>query len=122
MKQTKYLVLLAACFVLPLTVLAQADKQGGNEEKEKQELRRKFQQGMQARKMERVQSMEVAVQTNKYNHHEEEILARLNSMGIPDDFPVYKPEYTDEQYVTLMNNWYDAHPEMLRNPSTNKQK
>jgi hypothetical protein len=121
MKQSKYLVLLCACLGLSLGARAQVARQG-DDEREKQELRTRFEQGMQARRMERVQAMNVAVETNRYNHHEEEILATLNTMGIPEDFPVYKPAYTDEQYVGIMKKWYQAHPQMLRNPNANEQK
>lgn len=60
------------------------------------------------------------VESVRYNHKEKEILARLNTESIPDDFPVYKTEYTDEQYTILMNKWYDSHPALLKN--NNEQK
>ena len=119
MKRTKHLVSLFAALALSVCVQAQSQS---SEEKEKQELRQKFQRGMQARRIEHAQAREVAIQSNKYNHHEDEIIAKLNSIGIPDDFPVYKAEYTDDQYVGIMNQWYKEHPERLRNPVTNQPK
>lgn len=120
MKQPILLVLLFLFF--GVTDLRSQNEKLTAEEKEKQELRQKFQQGMQAHTMHRVHSQAVAVKTNKYNQHETEILNKLNAMSIPDDFPVYKEEYTDEQYIILMNKWYQANPTLLRNPNTNEQK
>lgn len=119
MKHKNYFVLLVACLGLALSARAQ-EAQQSSEDKEKQELRRKFLQGMQARRIERAQAMTVAVQTNRYNHREEEIMAKLNIMNIPEDFPIYKPGYTDEQYIQLMNEWYNTHPHMLRNQNEQK--
>lgn len=119
MKHKNYLVLSAVFLAFGQIAVAQTEKQL-NEDRERQELRRKFQQGMQAHKIHRAQAMRVAVETNRYNHHEEEILDKLNVMSIPEDFPVYKAEYTDAEYVVLTNKWYAAHPELLRNSKAAK--
>jgi hypothetical protein len=123
MKQATFIVLLFLFFGLTTNLNAQTDKQQSAEEKEKQELREKFQKGMQARKMEqRAKSQSIAVQTNKYNHREAEILAKLNTGEIPADFPIYKNEYSNEQYTILMNKWYTANPALINKESTNEQK
>ncbi|HXB40986.1 MAG TPA: hypothetical protein VNZ49_10625 [Bacteroidia bacterium] len=123
MKQATFIVLLFLFFGLTTNLNAQTDKQQSAEEKEKQELREKFQKGMQARKMEqRAKSQSIAVQTNKYNNREAEILAKLNTGEIPTDFPIYKNEYSNEQYTILMNKWYTANPALINKESANEQK
>lgn len=124
MKRTTLLVLLVTTLGLTNHLFAQNAKQSADEEKERQELRRKFSQGMQARKLEqaRLRDKSVAVQS-KYNNRESEIIAKLNTEGIPADFPVYKPEYTNEQYTIVMNKWYAANPTLLKKETTtNEQK
>ena len=117
-------VLFLSMMGLTINLKAQTDaKQQQAEEKEKQELRQKFQKGMQARKMERAHQRSIEVQTNKYNHLEAEILAKLNTQSIPADFPIFQPEYTNEQYNFLMNKWYEANPSLLKKKSnTNEPK
>ena len=109
---------------LTISLKAQTDaKQQSSEEKERLELSRKVQQGLQARSNnERLQSKSALVQTNKYNHLEAEIMSKLNTEGIPADFPVLSG-YSNEQYTILMNKWYSANPALLKKESnTNEQK
>ncbi len=123
MKQTKFIVLLFLFFGLTIHLSAQTSKQTLTaEEKENQELARKFQQGMQARRMEHLQSKTTIVQSNRYNNREAEIMTKLNTDGIPSDFPIYKPEYTNEQYTILINKWYAANPSLLKKENINEQK
>jgi len=121
MKQTKFIVLLIAFFGLTSNIEAQSAKPQ-DDEKEKQELSRKVKQGMHLRETRQVQGSALTVQTNKYNHREAEIMDKLNTEGIPADFPVYKSEYSNEQYTILMNKWYVANPSLLKKDSSNEQK
>ena len=121
MKQTTFIVLLASFFGLTINLNAQVNKQSA-EEQEKQVLREKFQQGMQARKMQQIQGATFSVQTDRYNHREAEIMGKLNTESIPSDFPIYQNQYSDEQYTILINKWYVANPALVKKESTNEQK
>lgn len=128
MKQTTLIVLLISLFGLTNNLGAQTSKQA-QPDAQKQKLLQEFKQNQALRKQNlrveeenRMKQKSVAVQTDKYNHHEAEIFAKLNTETIPDDFPVYKTEYTDQQYVILMNKWYAANPSLLKKETTNEQK
>jgi hypothetical protein len=128
MKQATLIVLLITLFGLTNNLGAQTNKQA-QPDPQKQKLLQDFKQNkalrnqnLRAEEENRMKEKSVAVQTNKYNHHEADIFAKLNTETIPDDFPVYKAGYTDEQYVILMNKWYAAHPSLLKKETTNEQK
>jgi hypothetical protein len=57
---------------------------------------------------------ELNVEDTRYNHKEKEIMAKLNTEGIPADFPLYKSEYSNEEYEALMNKWYEENPTLLK--------
>ncbi len=116
-----FILLFFSMLGLTINLQAQTDKQS-LEEKEKQELIYTLRQGMQTRGMKTVQVSSVAVQTNKYNHREAEIITKINSKGIPDDFPIFKNEYTNDEYTILINKWYTANPALLKKESSNDQK
>ena len=61
-----------------------------------------------------VEPQEIGVKKSQYNFKEKEILAKLNTESIPTDFPVYKSEYTEEEYTSLMNKWYTANPSLVK--------
>lgn len=106
---------------LTVNLQAQSDKQS-SEEKEKQVLVYTLRHGMQTRGMKTVEVSSVAVQTNKYNHREAEIIAKINSESIPEDFPIFKNEYTNEEYTILINKWYTANPALQKKEFSNDQK
>jgi hypothetical protein len=54
------------------------------------------------------------VEDTRYNHKEKEIMAKLNTDGIPADFPMYKSEYSNKEYDALMNKWYEENPALLK--------
>jgi hypothetical protein len=89
-------------------------------EKNPDELKAQLQRRLMESRVQRTMQQAVTVQPSKYNHRELEILAKLNTEEIPADFPVYKDEYTNDQYTILMNKWYDAHPALLRNSNEEK--
>lgn len=91
-------------------------------EKSPDELKAHLQRRLIESHAQRSMQQAIYVQPSKYNHRELEILAKLNTEEIPADFPVYKAEYTNEQYTVLMNKWYEAHPELLRKPNENEAK
>jgi hypothetical protein len=94
-------------------------KQQQTDEKERQRLIVEFQQ---KGKYSTYLKQSVQVQTNKYNHHETEILSKLNVSEIPADFPVYRSEYSASQYADLMSKWYDSNPSLLKKETSNSQK
>ncbi len=64
----------------------------------------------------------IIVQKSAYNNREAEILEKLNTDVIPESFPLYKEEYTHDQYTVLMNKWYAANPTLVKKQNTNEQK
>lgn len=62
----------------------------------------------------RMKAFATATEAGKYNYKENEILAKLNVSSIPADFPVFKKEYTNDQYDILMSKWYELHPSLLK--------
>jgi len=118
MKQTMFLVLLAAFFGLTTDLSAQSANPQDDEA-----TKRRLEYKMSHAKRTIEQPTEVVVQDNKYNHQEKEILKKLNTDAIPAEFPVYKPEYTNEQYTAIMNAWYTSNPALLKKETnTNQQK
>jgi len=121
MKSKILIILLFSMLGLTVNLCAQNDKQSQQDEITKKRLQEGLQRGNNKRVMQQsVSVQEIAVQDAKYNHKEKEILAKLNTEAIPNDFPVYKSEYTEEEYMILMNKWYSSHPTMLKKES-NKQ-
>ncbi len=126
MKQTILLVLLFLFFGVT-DLRSQNEKVSAQDAKtqaEKDEITRKrIEYKMYHLKRTSEQPVEVNVADNKYNHREKEIFEKLNTESIPDDFPIYKTEYTNDQYTTLMNAWYKEHPALLKKgTNTNQQK
>lgn len=83
---------------------------------------RRLHEGMHRAQQKRVNMVaqpveQPALNTSKYNGREKEIMSKLNTDGIPADFPVYKSEYTNEEYTNLMNKWYSSNPTLLKNPN-----
>lgn len=105
--------------MLGLTINLQAQTDAKQQE-EKKQLQNRV---LNAKRERSVRERSVFVQTTKYNHKESEIYAKLNTEVIPEDFPVYKSEYSNEQYNILMNKWYSAHPALLKEETnTNEPK
>jgi hypothetical protein len=110
-------------FVLFLSFMGATVKlQAQTDAKQQEETRELQRRVINANREKRLHQQSVLVQTTKYNHRESEIYAKLNTEVIPDDFPVYKSEYSDEQYTILMNKWYSSHPNLLKPESTNEPK
>ena len=118
MKQTTILAVLIYFFGLTQNLCAQSSKPEVDEATRK---RIEYQALHMKRSSE--QAVEVYVADKQYNHREKEILEKLNTEAIPADFPAYKPEYTDQEYTTVMNVWYKEHPALLKKgTNTNQQK
>jgi hypothetical protein len=62
-----------------------------------------------------------SVQVSKYNNRDQEILDRLVTKTIPTDFPEFKSEFTNEQYSSLINNWFESHPSLQKKETTINQ-
>lgn len=117
MKQTIFLVLLAAFFGLTTDLSAQS---ANTQDDEATKRRLEYKMSHAKRSME--QTTEISVNDNRYNHREKEIFEKLKSETIPPGFPLYKPEYTNEQYTKLMEEWYKANPTLLKPNTSNQQK
>ena len=92
--------------------------QAQNDAKQDEEKKQLQERVINAKRQKALRERSVQTQTSKYNHKEAEILAKLNTEIIPEDFPAYKNEYSDEQYLILMNKWYASHPASLKNSTT----
>ncbi len=115
MKSRTLIILAFLVMGVAVNLSAQTDKQK-QDEITKQRLNEGLARGNNNRML--AQSVDLQVQDSKYNHQEKEILAKLNTDAIPQDFPVYKSEFKQEEYTALMNKWYSANPTLLKKETT----
>lgn len=119
MNKRTFIVLCFAFMAGATNLHAQTDKQSAADEATKRRLEYKMSHAKRVVEL----PTEVGVQDDRYNHREKEIMERLNTDAIPADFPVYKTEYTNEQYTLIMNKWYGANPALVKEKTnTNNQK
>ena len=115
MKSKISIILLFSMMGVTPNLCAQNDKQQQKDEIAKQRLQESLARGNNKRVMQQaIPVQEIAVQDAKYNHQEKEILAKLNTETIPEDFPVFKSEFTQDEYTAIMNKWYSTHPALIK--------
>lgn len=106
-----------------LTINLQAQNNKQTEETKKTELQKKPEPLQTAFFEKRVKQAPGVNKPSQYKNKDQEILARLNTAAIPEDFPKYKAEYTEEKYNLLMDKWYNTHNDLLKKETnTNSQK
>ena len=115
MKSKIVITLFLAMTGITVNLCAQEAKQN-QDEIGKQRLRDGLARGQKNRALAAATPVasELNVEETRYNHKEKEIMAKLNTEGIPASFPVYKSEYSNEEYEALMNKWYEENPELLK--------